>query len=63
MNYKAQSDKKHIFENSSFANTIKKQQSPIPTKLSVSAYDRIVQLVTHDNPEVKPQQEEQKQNI
>ena len=38
----------------------KKKESKTTPRVSVklSAYDKIVQLVTHDNPEVKPPQEE-----
>ena len=40
----------------------KKESKPTPhVNPKLSAYDRIVQLVTNDNPEVKQPQEEHKQ--
>ena len=61
MNYKEQSDKTTIFvNNTQFDKVDKKTESKTTPRVSVelSTYDKIVQLVTNDNPEVKPPQEE-----
>ena len=63
MNQKEQSDKKTIFVNNIKLDKVDKKKESKTTphvNTKISAYDRTVQLVTNDNPEVKPQQEEQK---
>ena len=64
MFYKEQSDKKTMCVNNLKLGKVdtKKESKTTPhvsAKLSVSAYDRIVQLVTNHKPDVKPPQEEQ----
>ena len=59
--------KEHIDNKNMFVSNIKldkvdkkKESKTTPhVNTKISAYDRVVQLVTHDNSEVKPPQEEQ----
>ena len=59
-----ESDKKHIFVNNITLDKVDKKRETKTTphaNVKISAYDKIVQLVTNDNAGVKPQQEEQQQ--
>ena len=64
MFYKVHSDKKNVFlSNRKLDKADKKKESKTTPNVNVkiSADDKIVQLVTNANTEVKPPQEEQKQ--
>ena len=56
---KHEADKKNIFVN--FIKVDKKQESKTTPHVStkISAYDRVVQIVTNDNNEIKPEEEAQ----
>ena len=56
--------KKHIFANSITLDKVDKTKETKTTPnvhVNISAYDKIVQLVTNNNTEIKPQQEQQRQ--
>ena len=62
MFYKEQSDKKHIVVNNLELDKVDKEKESKATphvNVKISAYDKIVQFVTHDETGVKPQQQEQ----
>ena len=62
MSHKEHIDNKHIFvSNIKLDKVDKKKESKTTPHVNtkISAYDRVVQLVTIDNSEVKPPQEEQ----
>ena len=61
-----ESDKKHILVNNITLDKVdKKNESKTTPKVNVkiSAYDKIVQLVTNNNTGVKQQQEEQNKQV
>ena len=60
-----QPDKKNIFVNNIRLNKVdKKENKQTPhVNTKVSAYERVVQLVTNDNTEVKQQTEEPKKKV
>lgn len=63
---KQHSDKKIMFVNNTQLDKVdKKKYSKTTPHVStkISAYDRVVQLVTNDNSEVKPPQEELKKKV
>ena len=58
---KHETDKKHIFVNAIKVDKKKETTPHVSTKhLTLSAYDRVVQIVTKDNNEVKPEEEAKK---
>ena len=66
MFHKEHSDKKNIFVNNIKLDKVDKKKESKTTphvNTKISAYDRVVQLVTNDIPEVKPPQEEQKKRV
>ena len=63
MFYKVQSDKKTIFANNIKLDKKKESKTTPHVNVKISAYDKVVQLVTHDNKEIKPPQEEPKQRV
>ena len=70
MFHKEHSDKKNIFVNrtdkkkeSKTGNAGLQAKGPPHVHTKISAYDRIVQLVTNDRSEVNPQQDEQKKKV
>ena len=63
MFHKEHIDKTNIFVSNIKLNKVDKKKESKTTpyvNTKISAYDRVVQLVTNDNSEVKPPQEEQK---
>ena len=66
MNYKEQSDKKTIFVNNIKLDKVDKEKESKTTPrvdAKLSAYDRVVQLVTHDNTYVKPRRRTKKKEF
>ena len=66
MFHKEHSDNKSIFVNHIKLDKVDKKKESKTTphvNTKTSAYDRVVQLVTNDIQEVKPQQEEQTQRV
>jgi len=63
MFHTVQSAKKHIFVNNIKLNKKKESKTTPRVNVKISAYDKVVQLVTNDNEEVKPPQEEAKTKI
>ena len=57
---KLQSDNKHIFVNNIKLDKKKESKTTPHVNVKISAYDKVVQLITNDNKEVKPPQEEAK---
>ena len=58
---KHESDKKHIFVNT--IKVDKKKETTPHVSIKMNAYDRVVQIVTNDNNEVKPEEEAKKKYI
>ena len=54
---KHETDKKNIFVNTIKVDKKKESKTTPNVSTKMSAYDRIVQLVTNDNNEVKPEEE------
>ena len=63
---KHETDKKNIFVNTIKVDKKKESKTTphVSTKLlTLSAYDRVVQIVTNDNNEVRPEEESKKLHI
>ena len=58
---KHESDKNHIFVNT--IKVDKKKETTPHVSIKMNAYNRVVQIVTNDNKEVKPEQRSQKKYI
>ena len=58
MFHKVQSDKKHTFVNNIKLDKKKENKTTPHVHVKISAYDKVVQLVTNYNKEEKPAQEE-----
>ena len=60
MFHKVHSDKINVFVNNIKLDKKKESKTTPHVKVKISAYDKLVQVVTNDNTEAKPPQEEQK---
>ena len=60
---KHETDKKNIFVNTIKVDKKKEKESKTTPHVStkISAYDRVVQIATNDNDEIKPEEEANKQ--
>ena len=54
---KHETDKKNIFVNTIKVDKKKESKTTPHVNTKISAYDRVVQIVTNDNNEVKPEEE------
>ena len=63
MFHKVQSDNKNMFVNNIKLDKKKESKTTPHVNLKISAYDKGVQLVTNDNKEVKPPQEEPNKRV
>ena len=59
---KHETDKKNIFVNTIKVDKKKESKTTPHVSTKISAYDRVVQIVTNDNNEIKPE-EEAKKNV
>ena len=59
---KHETDKKNIFVNAIKVDKKKESKTTPRVSTKISAYDRVVQIVTNDNNEIKPE-EEAKQKV
>ena len=56
-----ETDKKNIFINTIKVDKKKESKTTPHVSTKISAYDRVVQIVTNDNNETKPEEEAKKQ--
>ena len=63
MFHKVQSDNTNIFVNNIKLDKKKESKTTPQVNVKISAYDKVVQLVTNNNKEVKPLQEEANKNL
>ena len=57
---KHETDKKNIFVNTIKVDKKKESKTTPHVSTKISAYDRVVQIVTNDNNEIKPEEESKK---
>ena len=57
---KHETDKKNIFVNTIKVDKKKESKTTPHVSINVNAYDRVVQIVTNDDNEVKPEEESKK---
>ena len=58
---KHETDKKNIFVNTIKVDKKKESKTTPHVSIKMNAYDRVVQIVTNDNNEIKPEEEATKQ--
>ena len=63
MFHKVQSDKKTTFVNNLTLDKKRESKTTPRVNVKISAYDKIVQLVTHDNPEANSPQGEPQEKV
>ena len=60
---KHETDKQNIFVNAIKVDKKKESKTTPHVSIKMNAYDRVVQIVTNDNNEVKPEEEAKKKYI